>query len=73
VNIGPGETVFIRHGVARGSHNTGSESATRLRYLSPGALGPGYFRDVAAPMASPPPDPVRMKETMLRYGLVPAL
>jgi quercetin dioxygenase-like cupin family protein len=72
VHIGPGETVFIRRGVVHGFHNTGSEPVKCLCILSPGVLGPGYFREMAALLASPPPDPVRLKETMLRHGLVPA-
>jgi hypothetical protein len=35
-------------------------------------LGPGYFREVAALLAGGSPDPAKMKEIMLRYGLHPA-
>jgi hypothetical protein len=35
-------------------------------------LGPGYFREIAALVAGGAPDPAKMKEIMLRYGLVPA-
>jgi hypothetical protein len=35
-------------------------------------LGPQYFKDMAGLLAAGTPDPARMKETMLRYGLVPA-
>jgi hypothetical protein len=35
-------------------------------------LGPGYFREVAALVAGGAPDPAKMKEVMLRHGLVPA-
>jgi hypothetical protein len=34
-------------------------------------LGPGYFWEIAALLLGGALDPVRMKETMLRYGLVP--
>ncbi|NDR75258.1 cupin domain-containing protein, partial [Klebsiella pneumoniae] len=37
----------------------------------PGALGPQYFREMAALLTGGAPDPAKMKETMLRYGLVP--
>jgi hypothetical protein len=40
--------------------------------LTPGLIGPGYFRDLAALVVpDAPPDPARIREVMLRYGLVP--
>jgi hypothetical protein len=35
-------------------------------------LGPEYFREMAALIDGGTPDLAKMKETMLRYGLVPA-
>jgi hypothetical protein len=35
-------------------------------------LGPGNFRDIAGLLSQGAPDPVKMKEIMLRYGLHPA-
>ena len=72
VALGPGETAFIRRGVIHGFRNDTQEPATCLCVLSPGVLGPGYFREMAALLADGPPDPVKLKETMLRHGLVPA-
>jgi hypothetical protein len=44
-----------------------------LCVLTPGVLGPEFFREVSALMSgSVPPDPVKMRETMARYGLIPA-
>jgi hypothetical protein len=40
--------------------------------LTPGTLDPRYFREIAALVENGSPDPARMKETMLRHGLVPA-
>jgi hypothetical protein len=40
--------------------------------LTPGVLGPEYFREIAALVANGTPDPAAVKETMLRHGLVPA-
>jgi hypothetical protein len=34
-------------------------------------LGTAYFREIAGLLAADAPDPARVKETMLRYGLVP--
>ena len=67
----PGESVFIRRGVVHGFGNATQEPATCLCVLTPGVLGPGYFRELAALMSGGAPDPARMKEVMMRHGLVP--
>jgi quercetin dioxygenase-like cupin family protein len=72
VDVGPGETLFIKRGVVHEFNNRTAESATALCTLSPGVLGPQYFRDMAGLLGAGAPDPAKMKETMLRYGLVPA-
>ena len=72
VGIGPGQTAFIKRGIVHGFRNDTQEPATCLCVLSPGVLGSAYFREMAALVASGPPDLAKMKETMLRYGLVPA-
>lgn len=71
VEIAPGKTVFIERGIVHGFANRGGEPATCLCILTPGVLGPAYFREIAALAAGGAPDPARMKEVMLRYGLVP--
>lgn len=71
VDIGPGQSAFIGRGVVHGFGNATQEPATCLCILTPGKLGPGYFREIAALAAGGAPDPARMKEVMLRYGLVP--
>jgi quercetin dioxygenase-like cupin family protein len=72
IDLGPGETVFIRRGVVHGFTNRSSGPASCLCTLTPGVLGPQYFRDMVSLLSSGAPDPAKMKETMLRYGLVPA-
>ena len=71
ISLGRGDTLFIQRGVIHGFRNETEAPATCLCTLTPGALGTGYFREVAALAVSGPPDPTRMKEVMLRYGLVP--
>jgi quercetin dioxygenase-like cupin family protein len=73
VMVGPGETVFIKRGVIHGFRNDTQQPATCLCILSPGVLGPAHFREMAALLATGAPNPATLKETMLRYGLVPAL
>jgi quercetin dioxygenase-like cupin family protein len=70
--VGPGVSVFIKRGVVHGFTNRSASAATCLCLLSPGVLGPQYFREMAALLSATPPNPALMKETMLRYGLVPA-
>jgi quercetin dioxygenase-like cupin family protein len=71
VGVGPGQTVFIKRGVVHGFRNDTQEPALCLCVLSPGVLGPAFFREMAALITGGPPDLAKMKETMLRYGLVP--
>ncbi|MGD9508878.1 MAG: cupin domain-containing protein [Geminicoccaceae bacterium] len=72
VEVGPGETLFIGRGIVHGFDNPGRAVGKCLCMLTPGVLGPGYFREVAELVADGPPDPARMREVMLRHGLVPA-
>ena len=72
IALAPGETLFIRRGVVHAFRNDGREPATCLCILTPGVLGPGYFRELAALVAAGAPAPAKVKEIMLRHGLVPA-
>jgi quercetin dioxygenase-like cupin family protein len=75
VDVTAGRSVFIRRGVVHAFTNRSGQVATCLCTLTPGILGPAYFREVAALVGRGAPDPARparMKEIMLRYGLVPA-
>jgi quercetin dioxygenase-like cupin family protein len=72
IELMPGESLFIKRGIVHGFRNDSGEAASCLCILTPGALGTGYFREIAALLDGGAPDPVKMKETMLRYGLVPA-
>jgi quercetin dioxygenase-like cupin family protein len=72
VEVAPGGTAFIGRGIVHGFENPGGGPATCLCVLTPGVLGPAYFREIAALVAGGPPDLARMREVMLRHGLVPA-
>jgi quercetin dioxygenase-like cupin family protein len=72
IDVGPRETVFIKRGIVHGFTNRTSAPATCLCILAPGVLGPQYFKDMAGLLSAGTPDPAKMKETMLRYGLIPA-
>jgi quercetin dioxygenase-like cupin family protein len=72
IPLGAGQTVFVRRGVVHSFRNDSATPSTALCVLTPGILGPEYFREMAAMVAGGAPDPAKMKEIMLRHGLVPA-
>ncbi len=72
IALEPGQSIFIKRGIVHAFRNDTPEAASCLCILTPGVLGPGYFREVAALVAGGAPDPATMKEIMLRHGLLPA-
>jgi quercetin dioxygenase-like cupin family protein len=70
--IGPGGTLFIRRGIVHGFDNRSGAPAKCLSALTPGVLGPEYFRELADLIAAGPPDEAKVREIMQRHGLVPA-
>ncbi len=72
IELPPGESLFIKRGMVHGFRNDSGEAASYLCILTLGALGTGYFREIAALLDGGASDPAKFKETMLRYGLVPA-
>lgn len=75
-DVGPGEVLCIPRGVVHRFDNPHDVDAKVLAIVSPGILGPAYFREVAAVVqaaAGGPPDPVAIAAVMQRHGLTPAL
>jgi quercetin dioxygenase-like cupin family protein len=73
-DIAPGETLFIPRGAVHGFDNHGQQDARALAVITPGLLGPNYFKEMAAILnAGGPPDVAKLKEVMLRHGLVPSV
>ncbi len=75
IDIGPGDVVCIPRGAVHRFDNNGDTDATMLAIVSPGVLGPDYFRELAAIVqaaAGGPPDPAQIAAVMLRHGLTPA-
>src|SRR5215211_9457498 len=73
--IGPGEVLCIPRGVVHRFDNDHEVDAKMLAIISPGILGPGYFRDMASVLGAAkggPPDPAAIGEVMRRHGLSPA-
>jgi len=76
IDVGPGQALCIPRGAVHRFDNLGDAEAKVLCVVSPAAIGPQYFRDVAEVMkaaAGGPPDPARMGEVMRRHGLTPAV
>jgi quercetin dioxygenase-like cupin family protein len=75
IDIGPGQALCIPRGAIHRFDNNGSRDARTLCVITPAALGPEYFREVAEALhkaAGGPPDPAKMVEIMRRHGLTPA-
>lgn len=70
-DVGPGAALFIPRGKVHGFDNRSGAPATCLCVLTPGVLGPEYFRELAALIAAGRPDPAKVREIMLRHGLIP--
>ena len=76
IEVGPKQTLCIPRGAVHAFANQSSSvDATVLAIASPAAIGPEYFREVAAVIeaaAGGPPDKTKLVEIMRRYGLTPA-
>jgi quercetin dioxygenase-like cupin family protein len=75
IDVGPGQMLCIPRGAVHRFDNNGGENVKALCLISPAAIGPQYFREVAEVFnaaAGGPPDRARMIEIMRRHGLTPA-
>ena len=74
-DVGPGEALFIPRGVVHHFINTRDMDAKALAIVTPGVLGPDFFREVAAVLdaaSGGPPDLAAIATVMRRHGLTPA-
>jgi quercetin dioxygenase-like cupin family protein len=74
-DVGPGEVLVIPRGAVHHFDNGGEADASALGIVTPGILGPDYFRDVADVLAASvggPPDLAAIADVMRRHGLTPA-
>ena len=72
--VGSGEVLCIPRGAVHRFDNTGDFDAKALAIVTPGILGPDYFREVAAVLdtsAGGPPDLAAIAAVMRRHGLTP--
>jgi len=75
IDVGPGEALCIPRGAVHQFDNTREVDARALAIVTPGILGPDYFREVAAILdaaVAGPPDFAALASVMRRHGLTPA-
>jgi len=73
--VGPGEALCIPRGAVHHFDNTHDIDAKALAVVTPGVLGPDFFREAGAILAAAaggPPDLPALAEVMRRHGLTPA-
>ena len=71
--IGPGQQLHIARGVAHTYVNTFRTTARMLCILTPGKVGPEYFRELAAAVdPAGKVDIPAIAAVMARYGVIPA-
>lgn len=74
--VGPGQALCIPRGAVHRFDNNTAEDTKTLCVITPAAIGPEYFREVAEVLgaaAGGPPDRAKIAEIMFRYGLKPAM
>lgn len=75
IDVGPGQALCIPRGAVHRFDNNGTKDVKALCVVSPAAIGPQYFHEVAAVMkaaAGGPPDKAALMDVMRRHGLTPA-
>ena len=73
--VAPGDVLCIRRGAVHRFDNFHSADAKMLAIVTPGILGPDYFREMAVVVnaaAGALPSPAAIEEVMRRHGLTPA-
>jgi quercetin dioxygenase-like cupin family protein len=74
-DVGPGDVLCIRRGIVHRFDNDHEADSKMLAIVSPGILGPEYFREIARVVGTAtggPPDTAAIADVMRRHGLTPA-
>ena len=74
IEVGPGQALCIPRGAVHRFDNHGTLDVKALCVVSPAAIGPQYFREIAEvgkAAAGGPPDRGALMEIMRRHGLTP--
>jgi quercetin dioxygenase-like cupin family protein len=71
--IKAGDSIFVPRGAVHQFQNLHAGDARVLSMLTPGSIGKAYFEELADVVnAGGPPNLAKVKDIMLRHGLVPA-
>ncbi|HEX4519591.1 MAG TPA: cupin domain-containing protein [Gaiellaceae bacterium] len=73
--LAEGDVLCIPRGAVHRFENEGDVTAATLAVVTPGILGPDYFRELSAVLAAAaggPPDFAELAAIMRRHGLTPA-
>lgn len=76
IDVCPGQALCIPRGAVHRFDNLRDQDAKVLCVITPAAIGPQYFREVAGVLTAVgggPPDQAKMIEIMRRHGLTPAV
>src|SRR5262249_3727978 len=74
--VGPGAVLLIPPGVVHHFVNNGANDARPPAFVTPGLLGPDYFREVGTVLeatAGGPPDLAALSAVMKKHGLTTAV
>lgn len=73
-NVGPGQAICIPRGAVHRFDNLQDVDAKALCVITPGELGPQFFREAAEVVngSDGPPDRAKVAAIMRRHGLTPA-
>jgi mannose-6-phosphate isomerase-like protein (cupin superfamily) len=70
--VGPGQKLIIPRGTVHSYSNFHTGTARMMCLLTPGIVGPEYFRELAAAFQpDSPPDIAEISNVMARYGVIP--
>jgi quercetin dioxygenase-like cupin family protein len=74
IDIGPGQSCFVRRGAIHGFNNLRQTDAKALAVITPALLGPDFFKEAAAIVnVGGPPDVEKLKVMMAKHGLAAAM
>ncbi|WP_260735221.1 cupin domain-containing protein [Tunturiibacter lichenicola] len=70
--VHPGQKLCIPRGTVHSYSNQHTSAARMMCLLTPGLVGPEYFRELAAAIQpGSPPDIAEISTVMARYGVIP--
>lgn len=70
--VGPGQRLIIPRGTVHSYSNFHTSTARMMCLLTPGLVGPEYFRELAAAFQpDSAPDIAEISNVMARYGVIP--